>query len=154
MIWGIDLGVRSVHVAGLDDDTHVAETFTVKPQVVRTLELDALAKSLRALIGPEDDVFVEEPPLAGPRNLSTFAALNQVLGMVLATVGGREANVMQWKRDVCGSGNTDKLGVSRWLQDHHPTYFAQCSGDQNLVDATCIALYGRLVLARVVVLWE
>ena len=153
MIWGIDLGVRSVHLAGLDgDDLVYIESIEVPKRVVRSLELDTLGKRATEFIDPEDDVFVEKPPFAGPRNIETFGSLHQVYGTMLSHVGGREANVMTWKHDVCGDGRADKAAVSRWLEDHHPLYSHQCVKDQNKVDAVCIALYGKLVIARAGVL--
>lgn len=149
MIWGIDLGVRSVYLAGLDGDelVHLVALSTEK-RVVRSLELDSLGKQAQEYIDPEDDVFVEEPPLAGPKNLRTFGALHQVFGTMLSHVGGREAVVPTWKLEVVGRGNADKASVAEWLRSAHPSYSAQCGGDQNLVDAVCIALYGSAVVGR------
>jgi hypothetical protein len=153
VIWGIDLGVRSVHLAGLDgDDLVYIESIEVPKRVVRSLELDALGKRATEFIAADDDVFVERPPFAGPRNLRTYGELHQVFGTMLSHVGGREAENMTWKKDVVGAGNASKADVSRWLQDHHPLYSHQCVKDQNLVDAVCIALYGKLVVARAEVL--
>lgn len=149
MIWGIDLGVRSVHLAGFDGDELVyLETIETPKRVVRSLELGTLGKRATEFIAPEDDVFVEKPPFAGPKNISTYGELHQVFGAMLSHVGGREANVMTWKADIVGNGRATKSDVSHWLQDHHEPYSSQCGGNQNLVDAVCIALYGRLVIHR------
>ncbi len=67
-------------------------------------------------------------------------------------MGGRTVNVMAWKKDIVGKGNASKDEVAAWLEVHHPDYYEQCHGDQNLVDATCVALYGRLVMDRAEVL--
>jgi Holliday junction resolvasome RuvABC endonuclease subunit len=149
VIWGIDLGVRSVHLAGFDgDDLVYLESIETPKRVVRSLELDTLGKRAKEFIDSEDDVFVEKPPFAGPKNVATFGELHQVYGTMLSHVGGREAIVTAWKKDVVGHGMATKSDVSLWLQDHHEPYSRQCGGDQNLVDAVCIALYGRHVVSR------
>jgi Holliday junction resolvasome RuvABC endonuclease subunit len=146
MIWGIDLGVRSVHLAGIEGYGHYTDTFTVPIQVIRSFELDKIKAYLAGSgISEDDDVFVETPPMV--RNIRTHGEMHQVLGTVLSTVGGREVNVSSWKQATVGAGNADKISVSRWLKENHPSYSAQCGGDQNLVDATCIALYGQHVLS-------
>jgi Holliday junction resolvasome RuvABC endonuclease subunit len=146
VIWGIDLGVRSVHLAGLDGHSLITDTFAVGTQVIRSFELDKIRAFLKdSLIAEDDDVFVETPPMV--RNIRTHGEMHQVLGTVLSTVGGREVNVSAWKQVTVGAGNADKLSVSRWLKENHPSYSAHCGGDQNLVDATCIALYGQHVLS-------
>lgn len=147
MIWGIDLGVRSLYLAGLEgDDLVYLEVITTPKRVVRSLELDALGKQAQEYIAAEDDVFVEEPPFVNNRR--TYGALQQVYGTVLSHVGGREAVVSSWKQETVGKGNADKPSVAEWLLTAHPSYSAQCGGDQNLVDAVCIALYGRGVVHR------
>jgi Holliday junction resolvasome RuvABC endonuclease subunit len=155
LIWGIDLGVRSAFLACLDGDELVyVEKIEIPSKVVRSIELDHLVAQAREFIAPEDDVFLEAPPMAGPRNIGTFGELHQTLGALLSCVGGRTVNVMSWKKDVVGKGNATKDEVTEWLRVHHPGYHAQCRGNQNLVDATCIALYGSLVMDRAEVLAE
>jgi len=150
MIWGIDLGVRTAHLAGFEDDelVHLVSIGYAKKLPHRSMELMGIQAQAQEYIAPEDDVWVERPPLAGPKNLTTFADLNQVFGVLMAAVGGREAIVPVWKHDVCGNGRMTKAEVSHWLKDHHRPYSDECGGDQNLVDAVCIALYGRQVAAR------
>jgi hypothetical protein len=150
VIWGIDLGVRTAHLAAFDGDelVHLVSVGYEKKQPHRSMELAGLQAQVQEYVAPEDDVWVEKPPLAGPRNLATFGDLNQTYGAVLAAAGGREAIVPVWKRDVCGNGRMTKAEVSRWLKDHHRPYSDRCGGDQNLVDAVCIALYGKVVEAR------
>jgi len=149
VIWGIDLGVRSAYLAGLNDgDLLFMEEILVPLKPVRSLELDVLVTRALEFVDPLDDVFVETPPLAGPRNIGTFGHLNQTLGAVLAGIGGREVNVMSWKKDVVGKGNATKDEVAAWLRDKHPRFHTMAGGNQNLVDATCIALYGEQLITR------
>lgn len=159
-VWGVDLGVRSLHVAGLSANGHL-ELFShvcVKPKKVseqgvyeRAIELTSLGTSLQALVAPGDAVFIEEPPAAGAKNLRTFLKLGQVAGA--AAVGAANAAAVAfvpvdtWKKDVIGRGGTSKDDVARWLQCAYPGYATQCGTDQNLIDATCLAVYGRIIRA-------
>jgi Holliday junction resolvasome RuvABC endonuclease subunit len=147
VIWGIDLGVRSVHLAGIEGYGLYLDSFSVPTQVIRSFELDKIREYLvQSGISDDHDVFVETPPMV--RSIRTHAEMHQVLGTVLSTVGGREVNVSHWKQHTVGKGNADKASVSGWLKIEHPSYSAKCGGDQNLVDAVCIALYGRQLLSR------
>ena len=149
MIWGIDIGVRSAFLAGLDaGQVTFLEEIAVPTKAVRSLELGILTTRISEFVRPDDEVFVETPPLAGPRNLSTFAALNQTLGAILAKVGGRPVNVMLWKHDVVGKGDASKDEISTWLREEHPAFHLLAGGNQNLVDAICIALYGEQLVSR------
>lgn len=146
MIWGADLGVRSVHLFCLD------APHTVKVDIpkmsTRGLELRALRYGLAEVID-HDMVFVEEPPLAGRRNIRTFAALHQTYALVLScTPEAYSVEVSTWKKEVVGKGNATKDEVSIWLNEQLPDYSALCGDDQNLADAACIAVYGRAVLDR------
>lgn len=55
------------------------------------------------------------------------------------------ANVSSWKKRVVGRGNATKEDVSKWLRLRWPDFFSATRGNQDLVDATCIALYGQQV---------
>lgn len=153
-IWGVDLGVRSFHAAGLSPLGHL-ELFSylcVTPKKVREQgslersgELSSLGTSLTALMAPGDEVYIEEPPAAGAKNLRTFLKLAQVSGVLAfaARNGGASAAfvpVDTWKKDVIGRGGVSKDGVAEWLQLTYPRYRTQCGTDQNFIDATCIAL--------------
>lgn len=147
MIWGVDLGVRSAHLFCVDQPQTVS--VVIPKMTKRGLELRALRHQLSEFITREDVVFVEEPPLAGSRNVRTFAALNQVYAIVLSSTSeAYSVEVGTWKKQVVGKGNATKEEVSTWLEVDHSAYSALCGDDQNLRDAACIALYGRAVLDR------
>lgn len=60
------------------------------------------------------------------------------------------ANVSSWKKRVVGKGNATKPEVAEHLRLRWPSLYARTGGDQDLIDACCIALYGReLAGARV-----
>lgn len=159
--WGFDLGVRSFHAAGLEADGSLI-TYThqrmVKGKVAdqspaeRSMELFALAHAAQPLTMIGDLAAVEEPPLAGNKNPRTFLKLAQASAAVAvgAYQGGAEVffvPVDSWKKGTVGRGGADKELVAGWLKRVYPGYFKQCDGDQNFIDATCLALHLRTVVA-------
>lgn len=157
-IWGFDLGVRGYHAAAinvLNELTLHSYTPIVRGKIsdqapeARARELLHVWFHVTALEkGPNDHFFIEEPPLAGSKNLQTYLKLAQVSSAVAIGAAGRYTEyvpVDTWKKTVCGKGGRsgmDKAAVSGWLEATHPKFFEQCAGDQNYVDAVCIALYG------------
>ena len=161
MIWGVDLGVRSFYAAGLDGDQltlHSRVMATPKkvkeqPGNDRACELAYLAEELSEIVVAGDIVVIEEPPMAGSRNPRTFLRLAQTCGVLAAAACSRGAEVHfvpvdTWKMTIIGKGGVDKESVSRALSALSSRYSAQCEGNQNSVDATCIALYGRTLTTR------
>ena len=146
-MWGADLGVRSVHLFCAGENPW-AISIDVERMSNRADELDALWNKVYEVFSSHDVVFVEEPPLAGVRNIRTFAALSQVFAVVLtAAPKAYGVEVSTWKKQVVGKGNATKEEVQGWLTANNPAYAALC-GDQNLTDAACVALYGHAVLDR------
>lgn len=92
-------------------------------------------------------VFIEEPLVAGARNLRSSLKLAQAVGALVA--GATEYTdhvylipVSTWKKGVVGTGNASKDEVALWLNRVYPNYAAQCDGSQDFIDACCIARYG------------
>lgn len=140
----MDLGIRSVHAAHLAGDTLQLYSFVLKRGLSRALELQRIGEWARRTIGDAPEVYIEEPPLAGSRNVRTALQLAMTAGVIASQCPSATfVPVASWKKKVVGKGNVDKSGVSEWLNLSHPDYFVQCAGDQNHVDATCIALYGH-----------
>lgn len=141
---GIDLGGRKVSIVDIDAGIFIHyET----PRVERTIELKAMGLYLRSL---EDDgllegtKWVEAPLLAGARNIQATIAIAQTSGVVHAELSDTHSvAVSSWKQRTVGKGNADKAAVKQWLEDQHPDLSRLCRGNQDLIDAACIALYGR-----------
>lgn len=146
MIVGIDPAMRSLAV--------VSDTFARKYEILgtaRDIEVAYLHEMLTDLLRPsatEPRVFVEAPIQGASRNVQTSVKIAMTVGAVLAT-GYRTQLVSPsaWKLAVCGKGSLDKAGVSAWLAQNNPAYYSRCDGDQDLIDATCIYLYGRAEMA-------
>jgi Holliday junction resolvasome RuvABC endonuclease subunit len=147
--WGVDLGVRSLYVARFDgEDLSLFSHNSLKiHKQSRSKELKTLFLWITDLIGT-GQVWIEEPPLAGPKNIRTFLHLSQVSAVAGLVENSEYVEVSSWKRGTVGNGSASKELVARWLRAGFPRYFEQCGGDQNFIDATCIALYGKTLGER------
>lgn len=146
-VWGVDLGVRSLFVARIDDGRLSLQSHSSLRihRQSRSAELRTLHRWLSELTALEPGpVYVEEPPLAGARNLQTFLHLAQVSGVVASATPATLVPVSVWKRGTVGNGAAGKELVADWLRASFPDYYRQCDGNQNYVDAVCIALYGHM----------
>lgn len=145
MIVGVDLGVRSVHISTQD------ENFTISSRKdVRYKEIDYIYREFSSKTGEQCTFFIEEPVVAGARNLRSSLQIAQVSGALMATARKSYlVPVSTWKKEVTGKGNSNKEQVSQWLKTVHPDLYERTSGKQDFVDATCIRLYGEIVESRV-----
>lgn len=154
---GIDVDSRSIAIARVDL-TSAAATHPMRIKTpTKIIERAAILRYLREELAGNGDWFadaavcVESPIVAGVRNLQSTIKVAGVYGITLSVVGAwapvAEVAVSSWKKTTVGNGNANKAAVSKWLQATHPLLYSACfttSGklDQNLVDATCIALHG------------
>lgn len=53
-------------------------------------------------------------------------------------------NNQNWKKTVCGHGNLNKTEISKAMFKVWPEAWEAAEGDQDLVDASAIARYGRI----------
>lgn len=155
-VWGIDLGVRSFYAAGIHPNGRLELFSTViktkgkisdQSCVERGQELHSLSVALDQVVrASSDQLYIEEPPMAGQRNIRIFLKLAQVSGVLGALgISTTYVPVDTWKMEVCGAGGRsgmDKERVSQRLRAISQSYYEKCAGDQNFTDATCIALYG------------
>jgi hypothetical protein len=58
------------------------------------------------------------------------------------------ANVSSWKKVVTGRGNSTKPEVAKHLRLRWPALYRAAGGNQDIVDAACIALYGQSILSE------
>jgi Holliday junction resolvasome RuvABC endonuclease subunit len=103
-------------------------------------------------VGPTH-VFIEEPVVAGARNLRSSLLIAQTCGSMLCVAGMervvRLVPVSSWKKATVGIGSADKDAVRRYIDTFHPQVAKVCGFDQDLYDAACVALYGQGLLRRV-----
>ncbi len=102
--------------------------------------------------GRELHAFVESP-IVGRGGIKTTMVQCFTSGAVQGALSGagfvtQTANVSSWKKHVVGKGNAKKEEVAKYLRLRHPPLFAAAGGNQDLIDASCIALYGQLVLRQ------
>jgi hypothetical protein len=145
MIYGVDLGMRSLYIYG-DDGPRV---ITV-PKSDRYTEIWRMSEEIFEAFHVEDLIFYEEPVLAGPKNIRTVIGLAQTSGCLLASSVGKcyEVPVATWKKEIVGKGNAKKQDVADWLLEHDGDTYSGCGGDQNFMDAACIHKYGKMVMGR------
>jgi Holliday junction resolvasome RuvABC endonuclease subunit len=95
-------------------------------------------------------IYLEAPILTkmgGPKSLIPQA---QASGVVYGVAAHHDIPVVEvdqahWKKVVIGRGNANKQDISDWLRANHEDWWNDCHGDQDLMDATCIAIYGTII---------
>jgi len=140
---GIDLGMRKVDIVDIDRGFFLHHEV---PRSERTVELSLIGRYLRSLEADgllEGTKWVEAPVVAGARNIQSTIAIAQTSGVVHTSLSDtHQVAVASWKQRTVGKGNADKQAVKQWLADNYPELYRYC-GSQDLIDACCIALYGR-----------
>lgn len=137
---GVDLGVRSAHIS----TAMGCFTFESEKDWPRGRQIQYIYDCMtERFIGNLYYAFVEEPVVAGARNLRTSLRIAQVSGAVLSAVEGELVPVSTWKKATVGSGNASKDDVRDWLSDK-PEY-SKAKESQDWIDATCLRLYGETV---------
>jgi Holliday junction resolvasome RuvABC endonuclease subunit len=156
---GIDLGIHKVGVAVLGGEPFglqhaVAYESVATERDVQLAELMGAVHGI-ALLHEADSVWVEDVLVGNNHKYSL--ALAETKGAVLAGLAQlrlargtdvRTVPVGTWKREVVGSGNATKERVQNYIRETHPAYAPLCGDDQDLYDASCVGLYGHLVLER------
>lgn len=141
-IGGVDCGGSKVAIAVLDKGALSVANLVLKEKD-RYRALSQVGPFVRAHLADCDVVYVEKP-LVG-RGVAASLQVAQTAGAVMShlTVPSYFVQVQHWKKAVIGNGNAPKGLVGSTLFELHPRYSKLCGGDQDLVDATCIALYGE-----------
>lgn len=161
-VFGMDLSSRKLAIVQLDletDGNFAFWTFTAdKKEKNRGKVLAYLNEELDSLfdivmLGEDDYVFVEHP-VVGRGGAHATIVQAQVQGVVLSSSvlcgasGVYPVNVQTWKKDIVGNGRADKDRVREFLSESHPLLSELAGEDQDLVDASCVALYGKDVIHR------
>lgn len=148
---GVDLDSRSLAISVVNPSSYAATRMTriIAPDSIH--ERSAILRFLLVELEHhydwfEDPTYIEAPVLAGARNVQSTIKIAEVYGLALCHVGlwtsVIEVPIASWKKETVGNGNASKEAVDDWLKANHFELWLQCGHDQNLVDATCIALYG------------
>lgn len=146
---GESLSVRSLMCSTIEAPKKMKH----RPDVLKYIH-DEFASDLRTRFHGEDFTVFIEHPLVGRAGAHATIVQAQVQGLVMmlsvqsGAAGVYEVNVQSWKKAVVGHGGADKDTIKSWLVDHHPLLAELAGDDQDLVDAACVALYGRDVVQR------
>lgn len=141
---GIDCGVRKV--ALVDLDRGVFFEYEIAMERPRGEQLVKIADALQPHRNTDGSaVWVEAPIVAGARNLQASLKIAQVTGVAHSVMdNSHEVAVSSWKMAVVGNGRASKEEVRAWLEENHPDLYRLTHHSQDLIDATCIALYGEV----------
>lgn len=141
-IGGVDCGGSKVALVILDTGTMQTHVLVSKHKD-RHAALRDVGRFAGDHLSRCDVVYVEKP-LVG-RGIAASLQVAQATGAVMShlDVPSYFVPVQTWKKAVTGNGNAPKGLVQTALLELHPGYSELCGGDQDLVDATCIALYGE-----------
>lgn len=148
IVWGADLGVRSVYLCRIENGEASHASYIIKKPKDRWEELTEISVAVSKIVGSDllggDILYVEEPVVAGVRNLRTSLKIAQNAGSVFAgsSIPATFVPVSSWKKQIIGKGNAKKEEIAQFLKENHYEMWANCNEDQNLIDATCVALYG------------
>ena len=153
VVGGVDLGLRKVHVFAVHDDDRI-ELFDVnlKRGARRDSELKEIyIKVSEYFSGTTAPFFIEEPVVAGARNIRVSLGIAQTAGAVAVAFRGAAyfVPVSTWKSRTVGKGNATKDQVKEWLSKEYVSYSVACEGTnspQDYADAACVAIYGNQML--------
>lgn len=154
-IYGLDLSSRKVAIVELTEDGEGADTFTVSKMAERHDELYSLWFDVMGHMGSLEPgwVYIESPVVGrgGAQPTILQAQVDSIIHIAAASydhLGCYSVNNKTWKKTIVGNGNATKSDVTQWLRSNHPSLAQLAHGDQDLVDAACVALYGREVVQR------
>lgn len=112
-------------------------------------EVHHLAAFVAAVVPPEATIWVEQPVAQHGRaaNIGTAVRLGMTVGAIFAVHAGPGYIVDQahWKAEILGNGHASKDQIAQWLWSESPGDAEACGGDGDLIDASCIRLFGVLV---------
>lgn len=159
IIIGVDPAASKVAFVALCFDEFVSKAFTrlgksggiacwgawnTTERFVEDLPWDMDGRELHAFV---------ESPIVGRGGVRTTMVQCFTSGAVQGALSGlgfvtQTANVSSWKKHVVGKGNAKKEEVAKYLRLRHPALHAASGGNQDIIDASCIALYGQQLLRQ------
>lgn len=101
-------------------------------------------------MGKIDGAYIESPVVGrgGVRSTMVQCFTSGAIQGALyeAGVWSQVANVSSWKKRVVGKGNATKEEVAEYLRLRWSAIYRSAEGNQDLIDASCIAIYGQHIL--------
>jgi len=114
--------------------------------------VNSFVSSVQKKLGKVQYAFIESPVVGrgGVRSTMVQCFTSGAIQGALYESGitTQVANVSSWKKSVVGKGNATKEEVAEFIRLRWNDIFATASGNQDLIDASCIALYGQLTVGR------
>lgn len=152
---GIDPSSRKIAAVVNRPSTNFLWTYEVKQGELRPQacnEIFEASSKFFSTLEPEAVVWVEEPVVGKNRRAAILQG--QIHGVVLTAALQSEITSVYsvsntaWKKETVGSGSASKQRCREWLVSEYPVLASDCGDDIDLIDAACVAVYGRGVLAR------
>lgn len=151
MILGIDPSSRKIAACGLYNDesynwwSTAIVAFKFEPKSIVSAR-DAMRDILSLhRLGKQRVAFVEEPVVGvGVRATLVQALVSGGMQIALFDAGFTVHLVSntRWKKALGLGGHADKEAIQAHITTAHPRYAEGCGGDQDLFDATGLAIYG------------
>lgn len=161
LIVGVDPSSKTLALVGRNPTTKgfVVKKAVLGPRHTPDCCLEALhachdfLESMEGLGYPMSrNLFLEAPVVGrgGTRSTLVQAYVNGVVQAAFLQAGFTVhlVNVSTWKKDVCGHGHAGKEAVAGVIADKWPAMFRQHGGDQDLLDAAALCIYGSRTLRR------
>lgn len=157
VVFGIDPSSKKMAIVALYDDQVITKVVHARTNLTQAASLVDLGSGVAEFcgdtmfnLGLENGpvVFYMEEPVVG-RNIKSTVVQAQAGGAVMYSLYDNfaepifQVNNKTWKKDIVGNGNASKDMVGLWLLQNHKPLYDLTGGDQDLIDATCIALYAR-----------
>ena len=147
---GIDYGVSRIAIA--IPQTNEYHEYVLSPGD-NNKALTVLFEIVQnVLVHTHAEVVAIEAPIQGmSRNVRVGISLAMVAGAisVAAQQCGSHVDIVppaSWKKTVLGVGNANKDQIKSYLEENHKALYSNCLS-QDMVDATCIALYAQTLVA-------
>jgi len=155
MIYGIDASSKTVAVTWWTGVSFMYRKYDLWDRW-DTASLPWVRKVMARLLtqnnyGPDDYVFLEQPVVAGARNIMSTLKQSYVNGVIQEVIVsyGRpciHVPISTWKKVAAGSGSASKEDVAAAIGGRYPNLIEAFGGDQDLYDATGLCIYGRYVV--------
>jgi len=155
---GVDPSTNDIACAALHGDRIVMRSYPLRGREITTrvaLAYEVPGKFityLNKVLGRDEVIVALEAPVA-VKNRQSLIKLSQVSGALIAGFGALRVNPLivppsTWKKEVVGRGNVNKSQVAGWVADSWPELHRHAAGDQDSLDAGCLARYAQAVDRR------
>lgn len=154
---GIDPASTKLALVALSSDGRFLSSYIPKLGRSGGQSCAGAMKATRAFVALAEDEFGTldsayiEAPIVGRGGVRTTMVQCFTSGAVQgilheAGISTQIANVSSWKKRVVGKGNATKEEVAKYLRLRWASLYDMANGNQDLIDASCIAIFGQQIV--------